>query len=170
MMMRHELTRRHGSLCALALVFSLGLGAATSAGAAEGAFGMFAGSWRGGGEITGSNGVREHLQCRADYSVSNEGQAMTQTVVCASASYKMDIHSRVEARGEEVQGDWSESTRNVAGQLSGHIAGGRFKGAVQGPNFAAGISLIANEQGQAVNIAPNGGDISNVSIELSRGG
>jgi len=168
--MRYEFLRRRGSLVPLALVLSLGLGAATSAGAAEGAFGMFAGSWRGGGEVTGSNGVREHIRCRADYSVSNEGAAMTQTIVCASPSYRIDIHSHVEARGEEVQGDWSESTRNVTGQLSGRIVGGRFEGAVQGPSFTAGVSLIANGHGQSVSIAPSAGDISGVSIQLTRGG
>ena len=153
---------------ALALVLSLGLGSANGA-AAAGPFQAFAGSWRGGGEVMGSNGVREHIRCRAVYSISNQGEAMTQTIVCASPSYKMDIRSHVEARGEQVEGEWSEATRNVAGLLSGRIVGGRFEGAIQGPSFTAGVSLIANGRGQSVSIAPSAGDIAGVSIELTRG-
>jgi len=160
----------NGPLCAAALVLSLGIVAATPAGAAGGAFAVFAGSWRGDGEITGSNGVRERIRCRADYSVSDQGAAMSQTIVCASPSYRMDIHSHVEARGDNVSGDWSESTRGVSGQLTGHIVSGRFEGGVEGPSFTAGISLISNGHGQSVSIAPSGGDIADVRIELYRQG
>jgi hypothetical protein len=155
------------AISALALVLWL---CAANAASAEGPFQAFAGSWRGGGEVMGSNGVREHIRCRADYSISNQGEAMSQTIVCASPSYKMDVRSHLEARGEQVEGDWSETTRSVAGQVSGRIVGGRFEGSVQGPSFTAGISLIANGRGQSVSIAPSGGDIAGVSIQLMRKG
>ena len=94
---------------------------------------------------------------------------MSQTIVCASASYRIDIQSYVEASGRTVQGTWREETRNIAGELTGRIEGGRFEGAVIGPGFSAGISLWSNGRRQQVNIQPSpGGDIADVRIELER--
>jgi len=101
---------------------------------------------------------------------ANRGEALSQTIVCASASYRLDIQIYVEASGQTVQGYWRETTRNVSGQLTGRIQGGLFEGAVMGQGFTAGISLRSNGRRQTVNIAPSGGDIANVRIELERRG
>jgi hypothetical protein len=99
------------------------------------------------------------------------GEALSQTIVCASPSYRIDIQSTVEASGQRVQGKWSEATRGVSGQLTGTVQGGLFEGAVSGPGFTAGVSLRSNGRRQAVNIQPSpGGDIANVQIELERRG
>lgn len=137
---------------------------------AAGPFARFAGAWAGSGQVVGARGDRERIRCRANYAESGHGEAMTQTIVCASASYRMDIQSYVEASDGTVHGAWSETTRNVSGRLSGRIADGRFVGAVNGPNFTAQISLSSNGKRQQVDIRPSAGDIAEVSIELERKG
>jgi hypothetical protein len=158
-----------GALLALAVGASASLWPGRSA-AAVSPFEAFLGDWTGGGQIIGSNGDRERVRCRANYDESKRGEALSQTIVCASASYRIEIHSYVEAFGRTVQGTWQEDTRNISGQLTGSISGGRFVGAVAGPGFTAQVSLSANGRRQAVNIQPSGGDIADVRIELERRG
>lgn len=134
-------------------------------------FQPFVGAWTGGGQVIGSNGSRERIRCRANYVESKGGEALSQTIVCASASYRIDIQSYVEASGPTVHGSWREQTRNISGDLTGRIEGGLFQGAVKGPGFTAGVSLSSNGRRQAVSIAPSGGgDIADVRIELERRG
>jgi hypothetical protein len=142
----------------------------TERAAAAGPFQPFVGEWTGGGRVTGANGDREPIRCRAKFAESQRGEALSQTIVCASASYRVDIQSYVEASGRTVQGTWSEQTRGVSGHLTGRIEGGLLEGAVYGPNFTAGVSLKSNGKQQAVNIEPSGGDIAAVTIELARRG
>ncbi len=135
---------------------------------AAGPFQPFVGEWTGSGQIIGSNGTRERIRCRANYEEARRGEALAQTIVCASPSYRIEIQSSVEASGQSVQGYWQETTRNVSGQLTGTIQGGRFVGAVSGPGFTAQLSLRSNGRRQSVSIQPSAGDIADVQIELER--
>lgn len=148
---------------------ALGLAAPQTAAAAP-PFASFAGSWSGSGEVIGTNGNRERIRCRAQYSEAQHGEALNQTIVCASDSYRIDITSYVEASGSSVQGDWREATRDVSGHLTGHIESGHFSGAVVGAGFTALVSLTSNGRTQAVSIRPQGGDIADVQVELRRHG
>ena len=130
----------------------------------------FLGNWSGSGQIVESNGHRESIRCRAEYTEAKDGAALNQAIVCASESFKLDIKSYVEASGESVQGHWSEAARDVSGQLTGRVAPGRFVGEIIAPAFTAAISLISNGRSQAVSIEPRGGDVSDVRIELRRRG
>ena len=56
-------------------------------------FEKFVGVWRGGGEIVGTNGHRESIRCRAEYSEAKDGAALNQSIVCASESFKFDIRA-----------------------------------------------------------------------------
>jgi uncharacterized protein len=154
---------------ALSFIAAL-VAAAPEARADEGPFQKFMGQWTGGGEVTNSNGVRERIRCRAEFSGDERGETMTQSIVCASASYRIDFQSTAEASGDSVHGVWREETRGVSGDLTGHIANGLFEGVVTGPQFTAGVSLRSNGREQAVDISPEGGDIANVTIELERRG
>jgi hypothetical protein len=139
--------------------------------AAVSPFQPFVGDWTGGGQVIGSNGVRERIRCRASYDESQQGWAMSQTIVCASASYRIDIQSSVEASGPTVHGTWQEETRDISGELTGTLEGGQFRGAVVGPGFSAGIWFRSNGRRLQVTIQPSpGGDIADVQIELERRG
>jgi hypothetical protein len=151
-----------------ALAIAMSLVGSSSAALASSPFEKFVGSWSGRGEIVGTNGHRESIRCRAQYSEAKEGSALNEAIVCASESFKLNITSYVEASGDSVQGYWNEASRDVSGHVSGHISGGRFEGEFSAPTFSAGISLITNGRTQAISIQPRGGDISDVRIELKR--
>ncbi|HZZ60858.1 MAG TPA: hypothetical protein VFE63_06750 [Roseiarcus sp.] len=156
------------------LVLAVALAAALWPGrsaAAVSPFRPFIGNWTGGGQVIGSNGNRERIRCRANYGEAQQGVALSQTIVCASPSYRIDIQSYAQALGTTVQGTWREGTRNISGQLTGTLEGGQFRGSVVGPGFTAGISLSSNGRHQEVTIQPSpGGDIAAVRIELERRG
>ena len=144
------------------------LAAAQSAALAAGPFQGFLGEWSGGGQVVGSNGHRESIRCRAEYVEAKGGAALNQTIVCASESFKLDIHCYAEAAGGSVQGDWRETGRDLNGHMTGRISEGRFEGEIVGPTFTAAISLASNGRSQTISIQPRGGDISDVRIDLRR--
>jgi hypothetical protein len=162
---------RPASFSALAaLAVAMGLAGLPSVAVAAGPFDKFLGSWSGAGQLVGTNGHRESIRCRADYTEAKGGSALNQAIVCASESFKLDIHSYVEASGESVQGYWKEAARDVSGNLTGRVSAGRFDGELSAPAFSASISLTSNGRTQAVSIKPRGGDISDVRIDLRRRG
>lgn len=132
-----------------------------------GPFDKFVGSWGGAGQVAGVNGSVEKIRCRATYSTP-ANQQLSQSLTCASDSYRIQIRSFVVAEGQSVEGHWEEATRQVTGHLAGTIADGRFEGSVSGAAFTAGLSLNTAGRKQTVVITPNAGDISRVSIVLSR--
>ncbi len=165
MSLKLSLPLRPSLSAGLVLAVAVGAAAATlwpgRSAAAAGPFQAFVGDWTGGGQVIGSNGARERIRCRANYGESQQGEALSQTIVCASPSYRIDIQSYVAASAGSVQGTWREETRNLSGQVTGRIEGGRFVGAVVGPGFSAGLSLSSNGRRQAVTIQPSaGGDIA----------
>jgi hypothetical protein len=118
--------------------------------------------------VVGADGNQEHITCRARYAVDQNGGALSQTLLCASDSYRVDISSYIVAEGHSVRGHWQETTRQVQGDLTGQIVDGDFEGGVAGPGFTAEISLKATGRKQVINIKPQGGDVANVNIVLSR--
>src|SRR5208282_215423 len=94
------------------------IGAADSAGP----FAKFLGSWRGSGQVTSTNGAAERISCRATYTGSENGAGLSQTLVCASDSYRFDVRGYVVAEGQSVQGHRQEMSSNVAGRVLGRIS------------------------------------------------
>jgi hypothetical protein len=154
----------------LALALAVTLVASESAAVTSSPFRNFIGQWSGKGQLVGSDGHRESIRCRAEYSEVNGGAAVNQTIVCASESFKFDIRSHIETSGESVQGSWSEVSRNVSGSLTGRIAENQFEGQISSLAFSAAISLTSNGRTQAVTMRPSGGDVAEVRIELQRHG
>jgi hypothetical protein len=135
----------------------------------QGPFAPFSGAWRGSGHVSTSDGKVEAINCRARYEVSEGATEFNQTLVCASDSYRFDIHTSAVANGRDLNGNWQETTRNVGGPLTGEIAGGDFEGAVSGAGFTASVSLRSNGRVQAVEIRPQSSAITSVDVTLRRG-
>ena len=142
--------------------------AGSSAQAAMSPFRALAGSWAGGGVISLADGNQERLRCRASYDVDGSGSALRLNLRCASDSYKFDLSSDVQYRGGAISGEWSEASRNASGTIEGRAAGDRIEAEASGPAFSANLSLTTRGSRQMVTIRPQGGDISVVSLELSR--
>lgn len=136
---------------------------ATAAHAQSGPFAGFDGSWSGSGTVSLSDGTSERIRCRATYRV--EGAALTQTLRCASDSYKFDLSSNVMSQGNSVSGNWSEASRNIYGNLNGKAGGGQINVFVEAAGFAASIVLTTRGNRQTVSISSKG-EIRGVSINM----
>lgn len=132
-------------------------------------FAGMSGVWSGRGSIALESGAKEAIRCRATYAVREDGNALQQTLRCASDSYKIELTSNVVASGEKLSGSWSESTRNVSGDVQGTTAGGRFQVVVSAGTFAADLILTTKGNSQSVVIRSHGGEFKGANITLTRG-
>lgn len=131
-------------------------------------FAGMSGVWSGKGTISLEGGAREAIRCRATYAVRNDGNALAQTLRCASDSYKIELSSNVVANGSKLAGTWSESTRNVSGDVQGTTAGGRFQVVVSAGTFSADLVLTTRGNSQSVVIRSDGGEFKGANITLTR--
>ncbi|WP_420971761.1 hypothetical protein [Bradyrhizobium sp. B120] len=109
-----------------------------------------AGTWSGAGSVTLDDGSSERIRCRATYHVG--GPRMTMSLTCASDAYKFNLAADVQAEGSAVTGSWSESSRNVSGDLQGRGGGGNFQVVASAPGFNADISMRTSGNKQSVTI------------------
>ena len=143
--------------------------AVVRAGETAGPFEAFAGTWAGDGTIVMSSGSNEHIRCRASYSVTPAGTSVNQGLRCASDSYTFDVRSNViAAGGGALTGSWSESTRQVSGQLTGRMSANRIDTSVEALGFSADLSVAAHGSRQSVVLQPHDSDVRAVRIELRR--
>jgi len=130
--------------------------------AQAGAFAGMAGNWAGGGTVTLDDGSRERLRCRASYTVP--GNSMSMVLTCASDAYKFDLRASVVAEGGNIAGTWSETSRNVGGNLAGRGGGGNFQVLASAAGFNANITLRTAGNKQSIAIRADnifrGADIS----------
>ena len=138
--------------------------------AADGPFAPLSGAWRGDGAATGADGKSERIACRATNTISFDKVNLTQSLICASDSYRFDIRTNVYTDGQAVRGTWQEATRNVSGNFSGDLRDGAINGAVTAPGFSATVSIHTSGDKEQVTIVPQGSDIAKVEIALTRRG
>src|SRR6266478_766212 len=152
-------------LAAIALLAASGSGTASYA--QSGPFTGMAGSWSGGGIVTLDDGSTERIRCRANYAVGAGGNGLNQSLLCASDSYKFDLRSSVVAERGALSGTWSESSRNINGNLEGRASGGNFQVVASAPGFTANLSLTTRGNRQSVVIRSDSA-FRSASISLSR--
>jgi hypothetical protein len=134
-------------------------------------FGQLAGNWSGSGTIDLSNGKHEPIKCRASYDVLDEQNKLQLNINCASESYKFDLRGSATYSGNAITGNWSESTRNAAGTMSGKVEGAGFHVVAKGPTFTANLSLITRGDKQSVTIRSQNAqaEVQGATINLQRG-
>jgi hypothetical protein len=135
---------------------------------AGGPFAGMAGVWSGGGTVTLDDGATERIRCRATYAVGNGGTGLQQTLTCASDSYKFNLASNVTAQGSAVSGTWSETSRNINGNIEGRSGPGVIQVVASAPGFSANISLTTRGNKQSVVIRAES-QFKGASISLTRG-
>jgi len=135
--------------------------------AQTGPFAGMAGNWSGAGTVTLDDGSTERIRCRATYAVGAGGNGLQQTLTCASDSYKFNIVTNVMAQGAAVSGTWSETSRNINGNIEGRSGGGNFQVVATAPGFSAAIALTTRGNKQSVVIKAET-QFKGVSISLSR--
>jgi hypothetical protein len=150
-------------------LFCSGNAAAQHAG---GAFDRLGGQWAGSGTIDLSNGTREPIKCRASYDLPTDQHRLQLNIRCASDSYNFDLFSNVVLAGHTISGSWSESTRSVAGTISGTAEGDHVQVHAESSSFTADLSLVTHGDRQTISIRtpdPKAG-IKGATINLRRRG
>jgi hypothetical protein len=135
--------------------------------AQSGPFAGMAGNWSGAGTVTLDDGSTERIRCRASYAVGDGGNGLNQSLTCASDSYRFNLASNVLAHGGSLSGTWSESTRNVNGNLEGRGSNGNFQVVASAPGFTANLTLTTRGNRQSVMIRSDSA-FRAASISLSR--
>jgi hypothetical protein len=137
--------------------------------AQDGSFLALQGSWAGNGSIATSDGRTERIRCHAKYFVSPSGNNLDQELRCASDSYRFDVNSGLVREGPgSIAGQWTETSRNVTGNVSARQQGDSIIASVDGPSFTASMTVTTRGDSQNVQIVPNGADIKSVTINLRR--
>ena len=160
-----RMTFRRLAIAAITLLSALVSGSASYA--QSGPFAGMAGAWSGGGTVTLEDGSAERIRCRATYAIGDNGAGLSQSLTCASDSYKFDLRSTVVASGGALSGTWSETSRGVAGSLAGRGGGGNFQVVASAPGFNANISLTTRGNRQSV-VIKSESQFRGASISLSR--
>jgi hypothetical protein len=159
----------------LVLVLVLGLWlSAYGEGHAQGlvSFEKLGGQWSGKGTIDLASGAQEPIRCKAAYDVLEQQSSLQINIRCASESYNFDLRASAKQAAGAISGTWSESTRNVAGTISGKAEGDRFQVVAKGPSFAATLTLVTRGDRQSVVIQSQEAQaaVRRASISLQRGG
>jgi hypothetical protein len=154
---------RMAALSGLLLLLSVGPGHAQ-----QGPFTALSGSWSGGGIVTLSNGSRDRLRCRADYSARGGGDSLDLTLRCAGDAYNFDFRGNARHRAGTISGSWTESSMSASGRFIGRASGGNIAARVQGANFTASLSITTHADRQSISIRSPGSEFSDVSIGLRR--
>jgi len=93
---------------------------------------------------------------------------MKQTLRCASDSYRFDLTTDVTAQGNNVSGRWSETSRNLNGDLQGSVNGGKISVFVTANGFAGSLSVTTQGNRQNVSLDSKS-DLRGVAITMTRG-
>ena len=149
----------------LASALSLLAGAAQ---AESGPFTALNGTWSGGGTLTTASGTQDRLRCRASYTPGQGGEQLRLNIRCASDNYNFDLSSDVTSRNGQISGEWIEASRNASGTVTGRASGERVQAHARGDVFSADLSLTTRGNRQSVAIRPQGTEVQQVSLALSR--
>lgn len=155
--------------CVVALAVLMPLASTQhSAAATAGPFEGMSGSWSGSGKILMSNGANERIRCRATYRVAFGGKNLQQSLKCASDSFNFELQSNVSSDGESISGSWSETTRSVAGRISGRAKGNAIEALVETAGFSASLTMVTQGSRQSVAIKSQRQEFAGISMTLSR--
>ncbi len=152
----------------LAGVAAAAILASTGAARSEGAaFERFGGSWSGVGTVRLTNGGVERIRCRGAYAPAGRDQ-LRLNLACASDSFKVQIASTMIRQGERIEGNWSEASFGVSGNLNGSIRGDHIEAAIAGPGVSARLSMAVHGNTQAVTLVSQSQISGAASVTLHR--
>jgi hypothetical protein len=88
----------------------------------------------------------------------------------ASDSFNFDLRASANYSAGAIAGNWSESTRNIAGTISGRADGDRFQVVARASSFVATLIVITHGGRQSVVIRSHDAQasIKGASISLKR--
>ncbi len=168
-----NVARRAAAAAAMALV---ALAAGVPADAAPQSVGPFAnldGWWSGIGRLRFKDGKTEDVKCRATYFIEGEGgNALKQTIRCASASGKIEVKSEVRHADGKLSGAWNEVMYNVNGVLEGEVTPRGYRVTVKGTEgtaLSANMDIIVKDKRQMVEIQFFSEALIGLTLMLNKG-
>jgi len=135
---------------------------------AQQSFTDVAGSWSGDGTMKPSDGPRERVRCKADYTPKNEGQSVKMNLRCASDAYKMDLNANIDQSGTALSGNWFESQYRQGGKISGQNLNGLIDAKIESDTITALLTVRTKATRQTFSMESPGAWISQVSIDFVR--
>ncbi len=157
------IVRRSCGAAALAALLAL----AGAAPAAQPSFKGLAGSWSGGGTITLEGGAKEKVRCSG--SASGGANTLSQSIRCASTSYRFVISSSLRLEGSSVRGNFSESQYGFDASVFGKATANGFRLSLRGNTVSASGSVSGSPTSQSINLSLAGTKVRRVSINLRKG-
>jgi len=133
---------------------------------AKNPFDILLGTWTGSGELALEGGKWESIKCNAYY--TGGGRKLGVAVRCASASYRVEIRSKLSRAGDKISGTWEERTYNAAGSVSGRTLGDRLDILIRNGGFSGTMSISYDGSHQTVKISTEGINLKGVKMTLSR--
>ncbi len=133
---------------------------------AKNPFDSLLGTWTGSGKLVLQGGQWENIKCNAYY--TGGGSELRLAVRCASASYKVEIRSKLTRVGDKISGTWEERTYNAAGSVSGRTLGDRLRFSISNGGFSGSMSVSYGGPKQSVSISTTGINLKSVDMTLSR--
>ena len=124
------------------------------------------GAWSGRGTAVFEGNKSERIKCNAYY--TGAARKINIAVRCASASYKIEIRSKLTNSSGRLTGTWEERTFNAAGDTNGSINDERLRLTVRGGGLTASMRIDFEDTAQNIYIRTRGVKLKSVQIALSK--
>ena len=124
------------------------------------------GSWSGQGKVTFKGAITESVKCKA-YNTSKDGE-LRLVIRCASASYRIEMRSKLKKQGSSLSGRWEERTYNATGEATGRIGDGSLTLAISGGGFTGQMNVSYDVSTMTVSISAKGIHMQSVRIRFAR--
>jgi len=158
-----------GRICDM-LTFVTILALISLAGVASGALASptqkLIGAWSGRGTAVFEGNRSERVKCNAYY--TGKARKINIAVRCASASYKIEIRSKLTNQAGRLSGTWEERTFNATGDTKGSINDDGLRLTVRGGGLTASMRIDFENAGQNIFIKTQGVQLKSVRIALSK--
>lgn len=127
------------------------------------------GRWTGEGRLGFAESKFENVKCRVTYLRTETPGQLKQNIRCASASGNIEVLSELQQNGAELTGHWTETVRNMNGELTGQITPTGFRVEIKGADLNAHMDIIAKGARQLVEIQFNNSTLVGLSLMLVKG-
>jgi hypothetical protein len=127
------------------------------------------GRWTGEGKLGFSEGKFENVKCRVTYLKTEVANHLKQNIRCASASGNIEVLSELEQNGTALTGKWTETVRNMNGELSGQTTPAGFRVEIKGADLSANMDIMVRGTRQMVEIQFNNSTLIGLTLMLVKG-
>lgn len=127
------------------------------------------GRWTGEGRLGFSEGKFENVKCRVTYLRTEQAGQLKQNIRCASPAGNIEVLSQLQQNGTAITGNWTETVRNMAGELTGQVTPTGFRVEIKGADLSANMDIMVRGPRQLVEIQFHNSTLLGLSLMLVKG-